>query len=116
MAVTDPGASYEDAGDRSFPFLQYPQRLGTIESVDLGPLRSRIKTRRSCTRVMGASLLLRIHPLRSRCESSFSLVALAIVFAVLGSTPAEVGQGALDAAKGSVGSHRTVGYMPSSWG
>ena len=32
----------------------------------------------------------------------FGLVALAMVFAVLNGTPAEVGQGALDAAKGSV--------------
>ncbi len=44
------------------------------------------------------------HPVESHTMNHvfFGLIALSILFAMLNGTPAEVGQGALDAAKGSV--------------
>ena len=47
----------------------------------------------------------------------FGLIALSVLFALLNGTPAEVGQGALDAAKGSVDlAIGLVGYIALFFG
>ena len=103
MAVTDPGASYEDASDQCFSRSSVPPAAGHPSSrLTWVPAARGSRPGGHGTRVMGASLLLRIHPL-SRCESRlFRFGRPRDGLRGARRHPRGVGQGALDAAKGSV--------------